>query len=469
MNDNTPEKKQNQGSEYSSTQASTFEKASTWIRESVTLKLLSIGLLILLMLIPVEMVQDLIRDRMYNQQDVEAELRSDWANSQMLSGPVLTVPFERIIRSTAGENKGDVIDRKTIIAQFLPDRLDFEVGIENKVRHRGIYSVSLYTANAEISGEFGELDFDFGYDEIDIKWEEAMISLGISDSRGIQEQIHVQWNSSKIDFTPGNVRTKLFQNGVQCKVPVEEGQAVRFSIPISLNGSSSLNFLPLGKTSTAHLSGDWPDPKYEGAFLPDEHSNDENGFDARWKVLDLNRSFPQRFIQTPENINESYFGMNLFIPVNEYKKNMRSAKYAVLFITLTFVCFFFIQLMNKIRIHFVQYLLVGLALCLFYVVLLSLSEILGFDVAYLIAATSIIIQVCLFVRAITKSNKVAFGMMSGMLVLYSFVYGIIQLEERSLLIGSIGLFIILGVIMYLSRKMNIENLNGNKAAEPQDE
>ena len=108
-------------------------------------------------------------------------------------------------------------------------------------------------------------------------------------------------------------------------------------------------------------------------------------------------------------------------------------------------------------------------MCLFYVVLLSLSEILGFDMAYLIAAVSIITQICLFVRAITKSNKVAFGMMSGMLVLYSFVYGIIQLEERSLLIGSIGLFIVLGVIMYLSRKMNIENLNGDKAAESQDE
>jgi inner membrane protein len=459
MNENENKSLKNNNQAPESSVNGPFEKVSKWMKESITLKLLSIGLLILLMLIPVEMVQDLIRDRMYNQNNVEAELRSDWANAQQLSGPVLTIPFDRIIRSTSGKSKGEIIDRKRLVAQFLPEELDFDVEIANKVRHRGIYNVSLYSADATISGSFAPADLDFGYDEIEVKWEESMLSLGISDSRGIQEQVNLTWDGNQIPFSPGNVRTKLFSNGVQCKVPLEADQRVRFQIPLNLNGSSSLNLLPLGKTTRAHLHGDWPDPKYQGAFLPDEHSNSEAGFDAVWKVLDLNRSFPQRFINDPENLHQSAFGMSLFIPVNEYKKNMRSAKYAVLFITLTFVCFFFIQMINGLRIHFIQYLLVGLALCLFYVVLLSVSEILGFDRAYLIAAISIILQVCLFVKAITKSAKVSWGMFVGMSVLYAFVYGIIQLEEMSLLIGSIGLFIILGAVMYLSRKMNLEKVS----------
>jgi inner membrane protein len=213
-------------------------------------------------------------------------------------------------------------------------------------------------------------------------------------------------------------------------------------------------FVPLGKQTKVNLKSKWQNPSFTGAFLPDKRDVGVNGFNATWEVLHLNRPYPQIFKGQIEGIGDSSFGVNLIVPVDEYQKSMRSAKYAVIFITLTFLIFFFVQVINGVRIHPIQYLIVGLALCIFYTLLIALSEHIPFIYSYLISSISIIGLITLYAKSIFKDNKLTAIICLILTMLYLFIYSIIQMEDYALLMGSIGLFIVLATIMYLSRKIN---------------
>ncbi|MGB0423802.1 MAG: cell envelope integrity protein CreD, partial [Flavobacteriales bacterium] len=344
-------------------------------------------------------------------------------------------------------------------ASFLPEELNIDGNLLPQKKHRGIYEVSVYSSELNLSGKFIEPDFDFGFDSIEVDMSKAQVVFGVTDSRGI-DQIELNSSIGKIPYTPGAGACELFTKGVHFKLDLTDNKELDFEIPLKLKGSYGFNMLPLGKSTKARLKGEWSDPKFQGAHLPDSHNidNELNTFEANWEVLDLNRSFPQKFLAANLQTNGEGFGVELHMPVSQYQKNMRAAKYAVLFIALTFLCFFFVQVIKKIKIHFVQYLLVGFALCLFYVLLLSFSEVIGFNYAYLIATLAVILQICLYIKSVTKNTRITL-MLGGLLgLLYTFVFSIIQMEERSLLFGSIGLFIILGAIMYLSRSVQWNNM-----------
>lgn len=437
-----------------------FEKANAWLKQSITIKLFTIGILILLLLIPVSMVESLIREREARLEEAISEVSSKWGNAQTITGTVLTVPYktyEKVYEANSIEKFKWVESRA--YAHFLPDELNISGEVFPEMRYRGIYEVIVYNSKMNLSGSFSAPDFEeWKIEKDNILWDEAFVSLGLSDLRSIQENISVEWNGKPYFFNPGIETKDVIQNGISTRLNIKNKDTVAskavFSLYLNFNGSSNLNFIPLGKVTKVNIKSKWESPSFIGAFLPDKREINANGFKADWEVLHLNRSYPQSFKGATEGINESSFGVNLIVPVDEYQKSMRSAKYAAIFITLTFLIFFFVQILNGVRIHPIQYIIVGLALCTFYTLLIALSEHIAFKYSYLTSSIAIIGLITLYSHSIFKNKTLTQIMCLILVILYLFIYSIIQLQDYALLMGSIGLFVVLATIMYLSRKID---------------
>jgi len=434
-----------------------IEKANAWLKASISIRLLTIGLLILLLLIPVSMVQELIKERHERQEEAIKEVSDKWGSAQTLLGLVLTVPYTT--SSKVYNNDGEMIKwiESRAYAHFLPDQLNIECEILPEMRYRGIYEVTVYRSKMKISGIFSPPSFeDWKIPVEDILWEEAYVALGLSDLRGIQEEVTLHWGNNIYGFKPGIESDEVIQKGISTRIliPPSSNEPWDFSLDLSINGSTSLSMVPLGESTLVDLNSSWPSPSFNGAFLPDDRTIGQEGFHASWEVLNLNRSYPQSFRGTVQGIYESAFGVNLWVPTDDYQQTMRAAKYAPLFISLTFLLFFFTQLLNGLRIHPVQYVIVGLALCVFYTLLIALSEHLSFALSYLVSSVTIIFMITLFAHSFSKKKKLT-QVIGGILVLlYTFIYLIIQIEDYALLVGSLGLLFVLAIIMHLSRKIN---------------
>lgn len=454
--------------------ASLFERLNSWIRNSVTIKLLSMGLLILLLLIPAFMIQSLIREREYRQQEAIREVSGTWSLAQTLAGPMLVIPY-KVYRTT----DNDQVIETTQHAYFLPDRLVVEGEVLPETRYRGIYEVVVYTSQFGVTGHFPTPDFsEWSIRPEDILWNEATVIVGLSDLRGINETVQLHWNADTLAFNPG-IETQptrestspraydpmmdissgdVLASGISTRVPVTAqapaSGTYTFAFDLDLNGSQALRFIPLGRETDVHLASTWASPSFDGAFLPDERTVTGDGFQSDWRVLHLNRNYPQQWRGASVSLNESAFGVTLLVPVDQYQKSMRAAKYAILVIALTFLVFFFAEIRNRERVHPFQYILVGLALCLFYTLLLAASEQVPFNMAYVLAGLATIGLVTAYTRSIFASRTLSLLAGGVLLVLYGFVFVILQLQDYALLVGSIGLFIALALTMYLSRNID---------------
>ncbi|OFX88062.1 MAG: hypothetical protein A2W99_11075 [Bacteroidetes bacterium GWF2_33_16] len=422
----------------------------SWVRDSITFKSIIIGFLILVLLIPAGMIKDLIKERNTLRNSVVSEISQKWGNPQTISGPVLTIPFKKFYKN---ENK---IIEEIHYAHFLPENLTIEGKLIPEIRNRGIYEVVVYSSLLNFNGVFIKPDFgEWKIKDSDILWEDASISIGIPDMRGIKDALKIKFGNTEYDVNPGI--NYLNYTGVSTKIKIVESDMFEFSFNLNLNGSDVINFIPVGKETHVEINSGWKNPSFEGSFLPYERVINENGFKAKWKALHLNRSFPQKWIDNEYSTGKAAFGVNLLLPVDHYQKSLRSAKYAIMFIALTFLVFFFTEILNKKRIHPIQYLLVGLGLSIFYSLLVSLSEQINYNLAYLIASLSIITLITGYSYSIFKNIKLAVIVCFVLIILYTFLFTILQLQDYSLLIGSIGLFVTLAIIMYLSRKVNWYN------------
>jgi len=437
-----------------------FERANRWIKESIMLRLFTMGILILLLLIPVSMVKQLISERETIQTEAIKEVSSKWGERQTVTGLILTVPYkttEKIYSKDSAEKYSLIETIK--YAHFLPDELNISGEIFPELRYRGIYEVIVYNSKMKLSGSFSSPKFnEWNIAKDNIIWKDAFVSLGLSDLRSIQENISVNWNDHQYLFNPGVESNDVVKSGISTRIPIALKDTINtrfdFSLNLNFNGSTCLNFVPLGKMTKVNIKSNWKNPSFSGAFLPDKREITKDGFSAYWEVLHLNRTYPQSFRGSTDGIRESSFGVNLIVPVDEYQKSMRSAKYAVMFITLTFLIFFFVQILNKVRIHPIQYIIIGLALCVFYTLLIALSEHIAFKYSYLISSVSIISLITIYVKNIFNNRTLTWIISLILTILYLFIYSIIQLEDYALLMGSIGLFIVLAIVMYLSRKIN---------------
>lgn len=440
-----------------------FERASVWIKQSVTIRLITIGVLILLLLIPVSMIQSLIREREERQSEAITEVSSIWGGEQTISGLVLTIPYKTLSKVYEnGSNEKYKIVESIEYAHFLPEQLKMEGDVIPEQRYRGIYEVIVYNAKWTLSGQFTKPNFaDLSIPEANVLWDDASVSLGLSDLRSIKNDITLQWNNKPYSFNPGLPTMDVMESGISVPVKWDDhdmsDSKINFQLDLNFNGSNSIQFVPLGKTSEVSIRSAWQNPSFIGTFLPDRRDVSSNGFSANWRVLHLNRPYPQAFKGAMPGIKESAFGVNLFVPVDEYQKSMRSAKYASMFICLTFLLFFFVQIINKVKIHPIQYIMVGLALCVFYTLLIALSEHISFGFSYLIAASSIVLLISLYAKSIFNQLRLT-GILSLILcILYGFIYAIIQMEDYALLMGSVGIFIVLSLVMFLSRKIDWYN------------
>jgi inner membrane protein len=391
------------------------------------------------------MIERLIVERELTQTTAISEVSAKWGQEQTITGPILTIPYQPNASSTKE------------YVHILPENLDISGAINPEARHRGIYEIVVYDSKLSLKGNYTFQDLStLNIDQSKLLWNEAFVSLGISDLKGIEKQVELKWNDSTHFFNSGVVTYDIIGNGITAFIPLTPNSSgkINFNLDLQLKGSQFLHFIPMGKVTNTNIASSWNNPSFNGQFLPDSSNISGNGFDANWNILHLNRNYPQAWIGSQYQVHESAFGVDLILPVDNYQKTTRSIKYAILFLVMTFMVFFFIEIFNKRFLHPIQYLLVGLALIIFYTLQLSLSEYLNFNSAFLIAAGATIALVAGYARAILKSAMLSF-MLSGILaVLYGFIFVIIQMQDYSLLIGSIGIFLILAIVMYASRKID---------------
>lgn len=438
-----------------------FEILGQSIRSSVTLKLVSIFILMLLLMIPISFIQELIRERESFRQETVTAVSSQWANEQLVYGPILTIPVQKKFL----EDGKPVIRHSEI--HMLPASLLITGSISPEKLHRGIYDVVVYDSHLTLTGKFENIQqYLSGLDGHEVLWADAFLTINISDLRGIQEKVVVNWDGHEKDVDPGSPIPALVPSGFTVKdiLQTGAGESHSFQLGMKLQGSRYLNFIPLGKETAVHLDSPWQDPSFSGAFLPDSRNVSEKGFKADWKVLELNRNFPQSWTGNSyiEALQASAFGVDLLLPVSGYQKSMRSAKYALLAISLTFLTFFLIEIFSSRKVHPFQYILIGLALCLFYTLLVAISEHLNFNLAYLISSIFIIGLIGLYARYILPKPKQVLGLVSILCFTYTFVFVTLQVQDYALLIGSIGLTLILAFTMYITRHVNWYELSSTK-------
>ena len=425
---------------------------SLWQKSKLIIKGLIIGFLALLLLIPAYFVQNLIQEREARQKEAFTEVSSKWADRQTITGPVLVVPYTR--QST--DNNGRPIILKSL-AYFLPDQLMIKSSVIPIKKYRGIYQVMLYSSIINLEGNFSPLPLEkLKLLASDITWSEAYVCMGINDAKGLKNELRMNWNDSVLSLTPSNVNNAVFKDCFVSPISFTSGEAssgIKFSGQIDINGSEQLLFTPVGRQTTVQMQSSWPDPSFTGNQLPDTSAISKSGFTAIWKSLSHTRTFPQAWRDDSYNLSTASFGTDLFIPVNGYQKTTRSVKYAILCILLTFTAFFLIETNNRKSVHPIQYALIGFALILFYTLLLSFSEYIGFNGAYAVAASATVGLITWFVKGILQSMKLSMLLSFVLVLLYSYVFTILQLQDYALLLGSVGLFLTLAVVMYYSRKI----------------
>lgn len=427
------------------------KKTSQCIKRSITLKIISVGILILLLLIPASMVKGLIRERQHRRDAVVREISEKWGDSQTITGPFLTVPFKSFYK----DNKGKIRFNLSYL-HFLPETLDITGDMTPEVRYRSLFEAVLYNTRLTFHGNFKlPPASQLNVEPNNILWNKACLCLGITDMRGIREKIVMSFNGVEYAANPGLKTTDLAGSGVSTLVrPLSAQAANGFSFDLNLNGSEQISLIPVGETNGVRITSPWPSPSFNGAFLPITREVSKKGFSATWKVLHLNRNYPQFWEGEHYNVTPSGFGLELIMTADIYQKSTRLAKYAVMFLAFTFFAFFFSEIINKRRIHPIQYLLVGMAILIFYTLVLSLSEYIPFNPAYILSAASVTLIISGYARAIVSNGKFALTLAGILTILYCYLFIVLQLEDYALILGSVGLLVILALVMYVTRKIN---------------
>lgn len=409
------------------------------------------GALILIMLIPTVFISNLVQEREQRQKDVVAEVSNKWAKAQTIKGPYIVVPYNEVVTDTANKK---FTERKNAI--FLPENLNINGNIAPQQSHRSIYNVLLYKSSLSAVGNFL---IKLPHDILpgNLLFSEAKLCVGLNDFKGIEGKVAVTFNGTAYDLTAGLPTDEVDSNGLSATIPLAAenfGKDIPFTFSINIKGSEQLSFVPLAGNSQFTLQSIWPSPSFNGNTLPSDRTVTEKGFTARWNFNKANLPFNTASKDLKIDKDIFAFGVTMLQPADQYAKTMRSVKYAILFIGLTFSLFFIVELMQRKPVHPVQYVLVGLALVIFYSLLLSFSEYIVFDYAYLIAALATVTLITLYAKSHFVSWKIA-SVFGGVLsALYTFIFVLISLEDTALLVGSIGLFIVLALVMYASRKIN---------------
>ena len=430
------------------------------MRNSAIARLAVMGVLTVGLLAPMAMILVTVSERATRRDDAVKEVSATWGEPQVVGGPVLSVPYTLKWTDSSGREQ-----RSTQRLHVLGTQLQIEGTVTPETRRRGIFEVVVYRAELRVSGRIARPDTaSLKSAAEEVQWDQATLSIGIADPKGLTRRGSLQWNGRPSVFTPAVADVGLFTSGIQSAAPGLAGMApgtqIPFAFTIDMNGTRELRFLPTAEETSVTISSSWPHPSFVGSPLPQSHTTGGDGFRAQWAVTDLARSYPQQWTsgfdrdQLRARAIGSSFGVVLLQPVDIYQQAERAVKYSVLFIVLTFLVFFLWEVFREILLHPMQYALVGFALCLFYLLLVSISEHAGFDTAYFLSASAATLLIGGYSRAVLKGTRQAASVVASLAGLYGFLYLLIRLETYALLAGSIGLFVALAFLMFVTRRMD---------------
>ncbi len=430
-----------------------------------TVKLFMIGFLTLVLMAPKFMVDDLITERKNRLSNAEEETMKQWSGAQTLTGPYLSIPYKEKTLMKEGDKNVEVWHERT--AFFFPDELEIITSLEGIPLKRGIFEMVVYNSTHKINGKFYDIrPGSLGISKELMDFSRARVHVGISDLRGLETIPTLILNGKNVGAEQFSDQVNEI-SGIKTNLNLEKGEpGFDFSIGVKLKGSRSVKFAPLGKSTIIKMTGDWKDPSFFGNFLPAFRNVTSTGFEANWSVNNFNRSFGQEFSHKLPKIDDDSFGVSLKMPVDHYQKSTRATKYAVIVIILGFLSMLLLELITKIRIHFFQYTLVGLALVLFYSVLIAISEHLGFNWAYVIASISNILLLGYYSFSFAKKRSHSIVFATILTAFYAFIFVLVLEQEYSLLIGSLGLFTALAATMFFSRKIDL--FAGREQIEPEE-
>jgi inner membrane protein len=435
-----------------------------------------VAILALILLIPLEMVETVVRERYFTYQSVVTDIAGAWSSDQLVSGPILVLPFTEKVEvrdefiTSEGEKKvtkrWESCRRRAVI---LPDVLGLTGSLTPETRHRGIYEVRVFTAELVVSGAFEKLrevveSLSSEKHLEEIEWSNAIISFGLSDPRGIVEVDGFEFNGQPAQPRPGTTLDAIVPRGFHVAVGEAISENLEFRLPIVIRGSGSIRFLPLGETTQATLKSDWPHPSFIGDVLPATRVIDDSGFSADWTIPLLNRSYPQAWIAgTTVDVCEIEAGVRLFEPVALYDLVTRAVKYGLLFIALTFLTLGLIEYVFDARISLVQFLLIGIALAIFFLILVALAEHMGFTTAYILASSTVVVINTLYCAAILPRRSISILVGGVLIAIYGILYTILKAEDYALLGGTLLLVVALAITMFFTRGIHADTRGDGQA------
>lgn len=430
----------------------------------ITAKAGFILFLVLLAIIPLMLVKSTISERNTRYSQAVAEISQAWSHAQHISGPVLIIPY-----SVSILNKDNNLQKVIKNMVCLPESLEINANVEPEKRYRGMFEAVVYKSNLEIKGVFSvpsltQMDqFNF-LKGAELLWNSGKLVLGITDMRRLKGELTLNWNGQSVAFSPDSGATSFLRSAIQASAlnlkPATSSYKIPFSFKLHLDGSDSMHFLPFGMTTNIAMQSTWPHPSFIGAFLPEHRQITNEGFKASWEISHFGRAYPQIFggDQMTDAMNEvigkSSFGVRFLQPVDTYRQSERAIKYGMLFIIFTFLVYFLFELITGIRIHIFQYTLVGIALCVFFLLLVALAEHIGFGWAYSLGAAFVIGQISFYSLRVVKTLKRTLTVSAVLTLLYVYLYVALRLEDYALLIGSFGLFLSLTFIMFAVRNVD---------------
>lgn len=438
------------------------------------------GLLIMLLMIPQMMLESLISERDGWRSAAYSGIERSWPGAQTLGGPILAVPYQMIwmVSEVISDGSKRVVTRQEIshrTAYLLPKTLEAASELETAVRYRGIYEVPVYSGTARFKGEFDTqplLDIVSENPEKRIEWGTPQVNVLVSDQRGIVRSSPLQWMGQELEFKPGS-DTSNSPGGMHVKVPkldMQRGETIAFAFDMDLRGMKSMQFALLAESMDVRLSADWAHPGFFGDMLPETRDITDKGFSSHWRSSAFSGNTAEALagLQNGDgrNLLQRAVGVNFVQPVDVYQQSERSIKYALLFLLLTFSCMTLFELLKKLPLHPVQYTFVGVALLIFYLLLIALSEHISFLWAYVCAALACTGLLTVYFGAILRSTRHGLVLGSGLSVLYALLYIILQAEDNALVMGSLLLFAVLSAIMLGTRSFDWYSLTAR--AEPRN-
>ncbi|MDC7235720.1 MAG: cell envelope integrity protein CreD [Spirochaetales bacterium] len=452
-----------------------------WIRPGrggFGMKAVIIVTMILLFLIPLQMIKDLVWERENRKWEAEESVFSSWGSDTAVGGPLLVIP-RRVNYDITDENgkylrTGEYIEN----IYLLPDEMEINARSSSESKFRGIFEVPVFTISVEGSGTFALEALYKTYEPHMILWEEAYVQFSYPSLKGMNKTTPLLWEGKEYDFEAGDSSAALYGAALKAKVDAGRGDArdisrvIPFHFKQEIRGGRSLEFLPLAGNSVINLESDWPAPSFQGYYLPTSQNITEEGFTARWEVNALSRSVPDCWSESQDqffaDLRESAFGLNFFPEFDSYQKTRRTVEYGILFLMIPFLTFFLFELIRKVRIHPVQYLLAGFGNVLFYLLLLSLSEHMDFPPSYLIASAAVTGLLTLYTLSIKGVGYKALYLLPVMSAGYGYLYFVLKSEDYALIMGTAGLFGALSLTMFLTRGINWYGSGDSSPSEAED-